>query len=206
MRSVGLTHTTFVIETFIDELARAAGQDPYAFRRALLAKEPAWLAVLDLAATKAGWGGPLPAGSARGIAISKFITTIVAQVAEVTVGGDGKITVDRVVCAVDCGIAINPDIVRAQMEGGVGFGLGAALHGAITLKDGIVQQTNFNDYHVMRMAEMPKVEVHILPSAEPPKGVGEPGVPPIAPAVANAVFAATGRRIRSLPIVPATSA
>jgi isoquinoline 1-oxidoreductase beta subunit len=206
MRSVGLTHTTFAIETFIDELAHEAGQDPYAFRRALLAKEPAWLAVLDLAATKVGWGGALPAGSGRGIAISKFITTIVAQVAEVTVGGDGKITVDRVVCAVDCGIAINPDIVRAQMEGGIGFGLGAALHGAITLKDGVVQQSNFNDYHVLRMAEMPKVEVHILPSAEPPKGVGEPGVPPIGPAVANAVFAATGRRIRSLPITPVTSA
>jgi isoquinoline 1-oxidoreductase beta subunit len=206
MRSVGLTHTTFAIETFIDELAREAGQDPYAFRRTLLAKEPAWLAVLDLAATKAGWGGTLPAGTGRGIAISKFITTIVAQVAEVTVGGDGKITVDRVVCAVDCGIAINPDIVRAQMEGGVGFGLGAALHGAITLKDGVVVQSNFNDYHVLRMAEMPRVEVHILPSAEAPKGVGEPGVPPIGPAIANAVFAATGRRIRSLPITPVTSA
>jgi len=207
MRSVGLTHTTFAIETFIDELAHEAGQDPYAFRRTLLAKEPAWLAVLDLAATKAGWGEKqLPASSGRGIAISKFISTIVAQVAEVTVGADGKIKVDRVVCAVDCGTAINPDIVRAQMEGGVGFGLGAALHGAITLKDGVVMQSNFNDYHVLRMAEMPKVEVHILPSAEPPKGVGEPGVPPIAPAVANAVFAATGRRIRRLPLAPATSA
>jgi isoquinoline 1-oxidoreductase beta subunit len=206
MRSVGLTHTTFAIETFIDELARAAGQDPYAFRRALLAKEPGWLAVLDLAATKAGWGDKLPPGSGRGIAISKFISTIVAQVADVTVRDDGKVKVDRVVVAVDCGIAINPDIVRAQMEGGVGFGLGAALHGAITLKDGIVVQSNFNDYHVLRAAEMPKVEVHILPSTEAPKGVGEPGVPPIAPAVANAIFAATGRRIRSLPIAPVTSA
>jgi len=206
MRSVGLTHTTFALESFIDDLAHAAGKDPYQFRRALLAKQPAWLAVLDLAATKAGWGSPLPAGTARGIAISKFINTIVAEVAEVTVAADGKIKVDRVVCAVDCGIAINPDIVRAQMEGGVGFGLGAAMHGAITLKDGVVEQSNFHDYKVLRFAEMPKVEVHIVPSMDPPKGVGEPGVPPIAPAVANAVFAATGRRIRTLPIMPATAA
>jgi len=206
MRSVGLTHTTFALESFIDELAHAAGKDPYQFRRTLLAKQPAWLAVLDLAATKAGWGSPLPAGTARGIAISKFINTIVAEVAEVTVGPDGKIKVDRVVCAVDCGIAINPDIVRAQMEGGVGFGLGAALHGAITLKDGVVEQSNFHDYRVLRFAEMSGVEVHIVPSIDPPKGVGEPGVPPIAPAVANAVFAASGRRIRTLPMLPTTSA
>jgi isoquinoline 1-oxidoreductase beta subunit len=206
MRSVGLTHTIFALESFIDELAHAAGKDPYQFRRALLAKQPAWLAVLDLAAAKAGWGSPLPAGTARGIAISKFINTIVAEVAEVTVDAGGKIKVERVVCAVDCGIAINPDIVRAQMEGGVGFGLGAALHGAITLKDGVVEQSNFHDYRVLRFAEMPKVEVHVVPSMDPPKGVGEPGVPPIAPAVANAVFAATGRRIRTLPILPTNSA
>jgi isoquinoline 1-oxidoreductase beta subunit len=206
MRSVGLTHTTFALESFIDELAHTAGKDPYQFRRDLLAQQPKWLAVLDLAATKAGWGDKLPAGTARGIAISKFINTIVAQVAEVNVGADGKIRVERVVCAVNCGIAINPDIVRAQMEGGVGFGLGAALHGAITLKDGVVEQSNFHDYRVLRFAEMPKVEVHIVPSMDPPKGVGEPGVPPIAPAVANAVFAATGRRIRSLPMLPTTSA
>jgi isoquinoline 1-oxidoreductase beta subunit len=206
MRSVGLTHTTFAVETFIDELAQAAGQDPYQFRRALLKEQPKWLAVLDLAATKAGWGAPLKPGQGRGIAISKFIDTIVAQVAQVTVSGDGKIKVDRVVVALDCGIAINPDIVRAQMEGGVGFGLGAALHGAITFKDGMVEQSNFHDYRVLRMAEMPGVEVHILPSSEPPKGVGEPGVPPIGPAVANAVFAASGRRIRTLPMAAATSA
>ncbi|MDB5394190.1 MAG: molybdopterin-binding domain of aldehyde dehydrogenase family protein [Rhodospirillales bacterium] len=206
MRSVGLTHTTFAIETFIDELAHAAGKDPYAFRRALLAKQPTWLAVLDLAAEKAEWSRKAPKGSGRGIAISKFISTIVAQVADVTVGADGKITVDRVVCAVDCGIAINPDIVRAQMEGGVGFGLGAAMHGAITLKNGMVEQSNFHDYHVLRLVGMPKVEVHILPSSEPPKGVGEPGVPPIGPAVANAVFAATGKRIRTLPLMSSTSA
>ena len=206
MRSVGLTHTIFAIETFIDELAEAAGKDPYQFRRALLAKQPQWLAVLDLAAAKAGWGDKLPAGRGRGIGISKFINTIVAQVAEVTLTSDGKVEVDRVVCAVDCGTAVNPDIVRAQMEGGVGFGLGAALHGAITFKDGVVEQSNFHDYHVLRMAEMPKVEVHIVPSTDPPKGVGEPGVPPIAPAVANAIYAASGRRIRSLPIVPVTSA
>jgi len=206
MRSVGLTHTTFAIESFIDQLAHETGQDPLAFRRALLAKQPKWLAVLNLAAEKAGWGEKLGSGRGRGIGISKFINTIVAQVAEVTVGGDGKITVDRVVCAVDCGIAVNPDIVRAQMEGGIGFGLGAALHGAITLKDGRVEQSNFHDYHVLRMAEMPKVEVHIVPSTDPPVGVGEPGVPPVAAAVGNAVFAATGRRIRSLPMVPVTAA
>lgn len=206
MRSVGLTHTTFAIESFIDELAREAGKDPYIFRQALLAQQPKWLAVLNLAAGKAGWGGKLPPGKGRGIGISKFINTIVAQIAEVTVGGDGKITVDRVVCAVDCGIAVNPDIVRAQMEGGIGFGLGAALHGAITLKNGLVEQSNFHDYQVLRMAEMPKVEVHIVPSTDPPLGVGEPGVPPVAAAVANAVFAATGKKIRSLPIVPATAA
>ena len=164
MRSVGLTHTTFAIESFIDDLAHEAGKDPYAFRQALLAKQPKWLAVLDLAAQKAGWGEKLPPGRGRGIGISKFISTIVAQVAEVTVAANGKITVDRVVCAVDCGTAVNPDIVRAQMEGGIGFGLGAALHGAITLKDGVVEQSNFHDYQVLRMAEMPAVEVHIVPS------------------------------------------
>jgi isoquinoline 1-oxidoreductase beta subunit len=156
--------------------------------------------VLELAADKAGWSsGPMAAGKGRGIAVAEAFNTYVAQVAEVSVGEGGSIKVDRVVCAVDCGIAINPDIIAAQMEGGIGFGLGAVRYGAITLKDGRIEQGNFNNYRVLRMNEMPKVEVHIMPSNEAPTGVGEPGVAPIGPAVANAVFAATGKRVRVLP-------
>jgi isoquinoline 1-oxidoreductase beta subunit len=155
--------------------------------------------VLELAAKEGGWGKPLPKGRGRGIAVAEAFGTFVAQVAEVTVGADGKVKVDRVVCAVDCGIPINPDVITAQMEGGVGFGLGAVLYGAITLKEGQVEQTNFDAYQVLRIDEMPKVEVHIVPSPEAPTGVGEPGVAPIGPAVANAVFAASGKRIRALP-------
>ena len=204
-RSVGSTHNAYATETFIDELAAAVGKDPVEYRRALLAKEPRYLGVLDLATDKAGWTKPLAAGKAdekrgRGVAVHKSFDTYVAQVAEVTVKKDGTFTVDRVVCAVDCGIAVNPDVIRAQMEGGIGFGLSAALHGAITLKDGVVEQSNFHDYPVLRINEMPAVEVHIVPSTEKPTGVGEPGVPPIAPAVANALAAATGKRIRSLPL------
>jgi isoquinoline 1-oxidoreductase beta subunit len=157
-------------------------------------------AVLDLAAEKAGWSStPLPKGRGRGIAVAEAFNTCVAQVAEVSVGKDGTIKVERIVCAVDCGTPINPDIIAAQMEGGIGFGLGAARFGAITLKDGHVEQNNFDRYRVLRMNEMPKVEVHIVPSAEPPTGVGEPGVAPVGPAVANAIFAATGKRIHVLP-------
>lgn len=199
-RVVGSSHTVFAVETFIDEAAHAAGQDPYTFRRKLLGKSPRMLGVLDLAARKAGWdSGPLPPGRGRGIAVCEAFKTFVAQVAEVTVDDHGRICVDRVVCAVDCGIAINPDVVAAQMEGGIGFGLGAVLHGAVTLRDGYVEQDNFNNYRVLRMNEMPRVEVHIVPSGEAPTGVGEPGVAPLGPAVANAVFAATGRRLRVLP-------
>jgi isoquinoline 1-oxidoreductase beta subunit len=199
-RVVGSSHTAFAVEAFIDEVAAAAGQDPYAFRRTLLAHHPRMSAVLDLAAQKAGWSsGPLPKGRGRGIAVAEAFNTCVAQVAEVTVDKDGKVKVDRVVCAVDCGTPINPDVVAAQMEGGIGYGLGAALFGAITLKDGHVEQNNFDGYRVLRMNEMPKVEVHIVPSAEPPTGVGEPGVAPVGPAVANAIFAATGKRIHVLP-------
>ena len=159
-------------------------------------------AALELAAEKAGWGTPLAPGKAgekrgRGIAVHESFNTVVAQVAEVTVGKDNKFTVDRVVCAVDCGIAVNPDVVRAQMEGGIGFGLSAALYGAITLKDGAVEQSNFHDYPVLRINEMPAIEVHIVPSTDKPTGVGEPGVPSIAPAVANALAAATGQRLRN---------
>jgi len=199
-RSVGSTHTAFSTETFIDELAVAAGKDPVEFRRAMLAKHPRHLGVLNLAAQKGGWGKPLPKGKGRGIAVHESFNTFVAEVAEVTVKPDGSFKVDRVVCAVDCGVAVNPDVIRAQMEGGIGFGLSAALYGAITLKDGRVEQSNFHDYQVLRINEMPKVEVHIVPSSEKPTGVGEPGVPPIAPAVANAICAAAGKRLRNLPL------
>ena len=199
-RSVGSTHTAYSTEVFVDELARAAGKDPVTFRRAMLAKHPRHLGVLNLAAEKAGWGKPLPKGRARGIAVHESFNSYVAQVAEVTLLGGGGFRVDRVVCAVDCGIAINPDVIRAQMEGGIGFGLSAALHGAITLKDGRVEQGNFNDYRPLRINEMPRVEVHIVPSSEKPTGVGEPGVPPIAPAVANALASATGKPLHSLPL------
>jgi isoquinoline 1-oxidoreductase beta subunit len=156
--------------------------------------------VLELAADKAGWSSePLPQGRGRGIAVAEAFNTFVAQVAEVTVDDKGGVKVDRVVCAVDCGIAVNPDIIAAQMEGGIGFGLSAALYGAITLKDGRVEQSNFNNYRVLRMSEMPKVEVHIMPSTEKPTGVGEPGVAPVGPAVANAIFAATGKRVHAFP-------
>jgi isoquinoline 1-oxidoreductase subunit beta len=205
-RVVGSSHTAYAVEAFIDEVVEAAGQDPYRFRRALLASQPRHRAVLDLAAEKAGWGQPLPKGRGRGIAVAEAFKTYVAQVAEVTVGGDGKIKVDRVICAVDCGVAINPDVIAAQMEGGIGFGLGAALYGAITLKDGQVDQSNFDGYQVLRIDDMPKVEVHIVPSTEAPTGVGEPGVAPIGPAVANAAFAATGKRYRVPPFSAARTA
>jgi isoquinoline 1-oxidoreductase beta subunit len=203
-RSVGSTHTAYSTETFLDELAEASRKDPYELRRQLLAKHPRHKAALELAAAKAGWGKPLAAAGAgerrgRGIAVHESFNTFVAQVAEVTLRRDGSLKVDRVVCAVDCGIAINPDVIRAQMESGIGYGLSAALHGAITLKDGTVEQANFHDYRVLRMNEMPRVDVHIVPSAEKPTGVGEPGTPVVAPAVANALYAATGKRLRNLP-------
>jgi len=200
-RVVGSSHTIFAVESFIDEAAHAAGQDPYQFRRKLLEHQPRMRGVLDLAAEKAGWSaGPLPAGRGRGIAVAEAFNTFVAQVAEVSVDSSGVVTVERVVCAVDCGTPINPDIIKAQMEGGIGFGLGAALYGAITLKDGRVEQSNFNGYRVLRINEMPAVEVHIVPSSEAPTGVGEPGVAPVGPALANALFAATGQRRYVFPL------
>jgi isoquinoline 1-oxidoreductase beta subunit len=206
-RVVGSSHTTFAVESFIDELAHAAGEDPYAFRAKRLEHQPRMKGVLELAAQKAGWSaGPLPQGRGRGIAVAEAFNTFVAQVAEVTVDAQGDIKVDRVVCAVDCGTPINPDVIAAQMEGGIGFGLGAALYGAITLKDGRVEQSNFNSYRVLRMNEMPKIEVHIVPSTEPPTGVGEPGVAPLGPAVANALFAATGRRSYVFPLLKSGAA
>jgi len=176
-----------------------------AFRRALLADHPRHLAVLDLVAKQSGWGSPLAQGGAgerrgRGVAVHESFNTVVAQVAEVSVRKDNSIKVDRVVCAVHCGTAVNPDNIRSQVEGGIGFGLSAALYGAITLKGGVVEQSNFNDYPVLRINEMPVVEVHIVPSTDKPTGVGEPATPVIAPALANAIAAATGTRLRNLPL------
>ena len=198
-RAVGSTHTAFSIEVFIDELARAAGRDPVEFRMEMLAEHLRHREVLRLAADKAGWGATMPAGQGRGIAVHESFNSYVAQVADVTVRDDGGITVDRVVCAVDCGVPVNPDVIKAQMEGGIGYGLGAILHDEITLDGGRVEQSNFHDYVPLRIEEMPSVEVHIVNSTAAPTGVGEPGTPPIGPAVANAVYDATGRRIRNLP-------
>jgi len=198
-RAVGSTHTAYSTEAFIDELAEAAGKDPVDFRLELLKDHPRHAGVLKLAAEKAGWGSAPPAGRARGIAVHESFNTFVAEVAEVSITDDGTIKVEKVVCAVDCGVAVNPDQVKAQMEGGIGYGLGAVLHNALTLEGGRVEQSNFHDYEPLRINEMPEVEVHVVPSAEAPTGVGEPGVPPIGPAVANAVYKATGRRIRALP-------
>lgn len=203
-RSVGSTHTAFSTETFIDQVAAVMGRDPVALRLELLAAHPRHGAVLKLAADKAGWNSPLKPGKAgerrgRGVAIHESFNSYVAQVAEVTVAKDGSFKVDRIVCAVDCGIAINPDNIRSQVEGAVGFALTAALHGEITLKEGRVEQGNFDNYSLLRIGEMPQVEVHILPSTAAPTGIGEPGVPPVAPAVANAIAAATGKRLTRMP-------
>ena len=199
-RSVNNSFNAFAVEGFIDELAAAAKQDPYEYRRTLLANAPRDRGVLELAATKAGWGTPLPAGRARGIAVYKSFESYAAQVAEVSVSPAGDVRVHRVVCAIDCGMHVNPSTIEAQMQSGIVFGLTAALKGAITIENGRVMQSNFHDYQMLRIAEMPVVEVHIVPSTEAPGGVGEPGTPPIAPAVCNAIFAATGKRIRRLPI------
>jgi isoquinoline 1-oxidoreductase beta subunit len=203
-RSVGSSHTAYSTEAFIDELAVAAGKDPVALRLELLGGHTRHAGVLKLAAEKAGWAAPLKPGKpgerrGRGVAVHESFNSYVAQVAEVTVQKDGKIKVDRVVCAVDCGIAINPDNIRAQVEGAVGFALSAALHGEITLREGHVEQGNFDAYPTLRISDMPTVEVHIVASTNPPTGIGEPGVPPVAPAVANAVAAATGKRLYRLP-------
>lgn len=198
-RSVGNSQNYFFSESFIDEMAVAAGKDPFEYRRELLTQRPRHKAVLELAASKAGWGSPLPSGRTRGIAVCESFGSTVAEVAEVSLV-DGKVKVHRVVCAVDCGMTVNPEIVRRQMESAIIFGLSAALYGKITIKGGRVEQGNFHDYPVVRMNETPQVEVHIVPSGEKPGGVGEPGTPPIAPAICNALFALTGKRIRSLPI------
>jgi isoquinoline 1-oxidoreductase subunit beta len=201
-RSVGHSHTAFAVESFIDELAHAARKDPFEYRRALLTQHPRHKRTLELAAEKARWGSSLNAGRARGIAIHESFGSIICQVAEVSVSKDGRPRIHRVVCSIDCGLTINPEGVKCQMESGIAFGLSAALYGQITFDKGRVVQRNFHDYPVLRMNEMPLVETHIVPSTEKPGGVGEPGVPPTAPALTNAIFAATGKRIRSLPINP----
>ena len=198
-RSVASNHTGYSTETFVDLLADTANTDPVAFRQKLLSKQPRHLRVLNLAAEKAGWSGPLANGRARGVAVHQSFKSYVAHVVEVSVGEDGLPKVERVVCAADCGIAINPDIIKAQLEGGMGYGLSAILYGAIDLEDGRVKQSNFNDYRVLRINEMPPIEVHIVPSTEKPTGIGEPGVPPIGPAVANAWAKLTGQRVFELP-------
>jgi isoquinoline 1-oxidoreductase beta subunit len=201
-RSVGHSQNSFFSESFIDELAALAGKDPYEFRRAMLGNSPRHKAVLELAAQKAGWGSALPSGMARGIAVASSFGSYVAEVAEVSLGADGTPKVHRVVAAVDCGMTVNPLTIERQIESAIVYGLSAALYGQITHRDGKVQQSNFHDYPVLRITEMPKIEVHILPSTQPPGGIGEPGTPPIAPAVTNALFVLTGKRIRTLPIDP----
>ncbi len=198
-RSVGSSQNAFITECFLDEVAAAAGKDPFELRRTLLALQPRDLGVLELAAQKAGWGTPLPAGRARGIAVAESFGSHCAQVAEVSLDR-GRVRVHRVVCAIDCGMVVNPDTVVAQMESGIVYGLTAALKGEITIKNGRVEQGNFNDYPLLRIDEMPEIDVHIVKCIEAPGGVGEPGTPPIAPAVANAVFALTGKPVRKLPI------
>jgi isoquinoline 1-oxidoreductase beta subunit len=201
-RSVGHSHTGFAVESLVDELAHAAGADPLAYRRVLLAKHPRHLGALELAASKAGWGTPAPAGRARGLAMHESFGSFLGLVVEVSVEA-GRIRVHRAVVAIDCGTCVNPAGVTAQLEGAMAFGLSATLFGELTLKDGRVQQSNFHDYPLLRIADMPKVEVHIVPSTEKSGGVGEPGVAVVGPAVANAVFAATGQRLRRLPLRPA---
>jgi isoquinoline 1-oxidoreductase subunit beta len=201
-RSVGPSQNAFIVESFVDELAHAAGKDPVEYRRTLLSKSPRHKAVLELVASRAGWGSPLPAGHVRGVAVCFSYGSYAAHVAEVSVDADGTVQVHKVVCAIDCGIAVNPDQVKAQMEGGLIYALTAVLYGEITVDHGRVQQTNFHNYPMVRINQTPVTEVHILESGEAPGGLGEPGVPTVAPAVCNAIFAVTGKRIRQLPIRP----
>ena len=197
-RSVGNTHTAYVMETMMDELALAAGQDPLAFRLALLDKNERAAGVLKLAAAKAGWGRTMKAGVAQGMAVHESFGSSVAQVVEVSMAG-GKVKVERVVCAIDCGVAVNPDVIRAQMEGCIGYGLSALYYSEVEIRKGRAVQRNFDTYRALRIHEMPTIEVHIVPSTVAPTGVGEPGLPPLAPAVANAVARLGGPRVRRLP-------
>ncbi|HKJ62190.1 MAG TPA: molybdopterin cofactor-binding domain-containing protein, partial [Hyphomicrobiales bacterium] len=200
-RSVGHTHTAYTIETFLDELAASAGIDELELRRKLLANAPRHLGVLNLVVEKSGWGSPVAEGRARGIAVHKSFNTYVAQVAEISRGEDGLPKVEKVWCAVDCGQPINPDVIVAQMQGGIGYGLSGVLYSAIDIEDGRVVQSNFDTYRALRIDEMPEIEVYIVPSSEKPTGVGEPGVPPIGPAVANAWAKLTGQRVKEMPFI-----
>jgi isoquinoline 1-oxidoreductase beta subunit len=199
-RSVASSQNAYVTECFLDEIAATAGRDPYELRHEWLKDKPRHRAVLELAAQKAGWGTALPAGQGRGIAVHESFGSFVAQVAEVAVAGDGAVRVKRVVCAVDCGTVVHPDLVRSQMESGILYGLSAALKGEITIEQGRVVQSNFHDYPMLTLDECPVIEVHLAPSGDPAGGIGEPGLPPAAPAVANAVAKATGKPVRRLPI------
>jgi isoquinoline 1-oxidoreductase subunit beta len=204
-RAVGHSHQAFFKESFVDEAAAAVGRDPVAFRAALLTQHPRHLKVLQRAAERSGWGTPLAAGPdgakrARGVALHASFGSVVAQVAEVSVDLDKNIRVHRVVCVIDCGLAVNPNLIAQQMESAIVFGLSAALFGEITLKAGQVQQSNYHDFPVLRMNQCPVIETHVMPSTAHPEGVGEPGTPPVAPAVANALFALTGQRLRALPL------
>jgi isoquinoline 1-oxidoreductase beta subunit len=204
-RAVGHSHHAFFKEGFMDEVAASAGKDPVAFREALLQRHPRHLAVLRRAAAMADWGSPIAAAAdgrrrGRGVALHQSFGAIVAQVAQVSVGDDASIRVERVCCAIDCGFAVNPNVIRQQVESAIVYGLSAALHGEVTIEDGRVVQSNFHDYPALRIDECPVIETAIIDSIEHPEGVGEPGLPPIAPAVANAVFAATGQRLRALPL------
>jgi len=200
-RGVGVTHNNFVVESFIDELAAASKQDPVAFRRTLLGKSPRAVAVLDLAAREGRWGKPLPSGRGRGVALLySDWSTYLAQVAEVEVNASGDVRVHRIVCAVDCGRIVNPDIVKAQIESGVVYGISGALWGEVTLKNGRVEQSNFHNYRVLRMNEAPQIEVHLVRNGEAPGGIGEPGTAVTAAALSNAIYAATGKRLRKLPL------
>ena len=199
-RGVGVTRGTFVVESFIDELAVHAKQDPLAYRLALLEKNPRAKAVLQIAAERSGWGKPLPAGHGRGIALCIGFGSFIAQVVQVSVDKDGTVKPTHVWCVVDCGVQVNPDTIRAQMDSGIVFGLSAALHGEITIKDGRVAQTNFADYRVLRINETPRIDVHLVKSSQAPGGIGEPGTSCVMPALTNAVFAASGKRIRKLPV------
>jgi len=205
-RAVGSTHTAFAAEAFIDELAEAAGRDPIEFRLSMLEPQSRHAVILRLAAEKAGWTKPLPKGRFRGVAVAESFGSVVAQIAEISTDDDGGFKVERVVAAVDCGLAVNPDQVRAQVEGSVGFGLGAIMAEEITLTDGKVDQGNFDMYTPLRIDAMPDVDVHILASSNPPSGMGEPGVPPVGPAVANAVYKALGKRIRVMPFTKSLNA